>query len=143
MDRLVVDTNVLFEGLTRLGACADVIDLWVSGAVTVCVSTAVALEYEDVLARKLGEPKKALALPALQALLDRVEFVPVLTPVRPLSPDPDDDRIIECAYNGHAVLVTRNLKDLAIAEAVLGVPVLTPEQFLELRREDNDGSTDP
>ena len=142
MERVVVDTNVLFEGLTKRGACASVVDLWVRQEVTVCVSTAVALEYEDVLGRKLGGAKRAKALPALQALLSRAEFVAVLTRVRPLSPDPDDDRVIECAYNGHASIVTRNLKDLRIAQEVLGVPVLAPEELLELRKEGDDGPSD-
>jgi len=141
--RVVVDTNVLFEGLTKTGACADVVDLWAAREITVCVSTALALEYEEVLTNKLGEPKRAHALPALQALLNRVEFIAILTRVRPMSPDPDDDLVIECAYNGHADIVTRNTKDLGLAEAALGVRVLTPEQFLELREENEDGSTDP
>ncbi len=143
MIRIVVDTNVLFEGLTKAGACADVIDLWVGRAVTVCVSTALALEYEEVLTNKLGDNKRALALPALQALLNRVEFVAILTQVRPMSPDPDDDLVIECAYNGHADIVTRNRKDLAPAEEALGIRVLSPEQFLELHKENDDGPTDP
>ena len=49
--------------------------------------------------------------------------------------DPDDDFVLECAFNGRAVVVTRNRKDLKVGEEVLGLQVLSPEQFMEqLRR---------
>jgi predicted nucleic acid-binding protein len=52
--RAVVDTNVLFEGLTRLGTGAEVIDAWVDRRFQPCVSTALALEYQDVLRGSYG-----------------------------------------------------------------------------------------
>lgn len=130
MLRAVIDTNVLFTGLTRLGPCAEVVDLWVNRKIVACVSTALALEYQDVLGRKLGPDKQHLVTGALQALLDRADFVPIRSRVRPMSPDPDDDFVIECAMNGQAVLVTQNLRDLRVAQDALGIPVLTPSQFL-------------
>ncbi len=131
MLRAVVDTNVLFEGLTRLGPSARVVDAWVARDFIPCVSTALGLEYEEVLTNKLGSKKRPRAIGALQALLERCEFVAVWTRVRPLSKDPDDDFLIECAYNGTALIVTHNLKDLRVAEVALGIPVLTPEEFLD------------
>ena len=54
--RAVIDTNVLFEGLTRTGAAASVVDAWVSRRFQPCISTALALEYQEVLsaAQSLG-----------------------------------------------------------------------------------------
>ena len=128
----MVDTNVLFEGLTHQGPCGDVVDAWVAGRFTPCVSTAVALEYEEVLSNKLARSKRKTALEALPALLSRAEYVPVYIRVRPMSPDPDDDFVIECAVNARAVIVTRNVKDLRIARASLGIPVYEPQVFLNL-----------
>ena len=67
---------------------------------------------------------------ALQALLDRAEFVPVYFLTRPLSPDADDDFLIECALNASASLVTRNQRDLRVAGDLLGIDVLSPQAFL-------------
>lgn len=134
MLRAVVDTNVLFEGLTKVGPCSAVLDAWVAGEFTPCVSTALALEYEEVLTNNLGPAKRKHARGALQALLKRAEWVPIYRRVRPVSGDPDDDFVLECAFNGRAVVVTRNLKDLKVGEAVLGLSVWTPERFIaELR----------
>jgi predicted nucleic acid-binding protein len=83
----------------------------------------------------LGDKKRPLALGALQALLARVEFVPVLFSVRPMSPDPDDDLVVDCAFNARAAIVTRNAKDFRGFEAALGIVVLSPEEFCDhLRR---------
>jgi predicted nucleic acid-binding protein len=132
MVRAVVDTNVLFEGLTTLGDCSAVVDAWVARKFTPCVSVAVALEYEEVLTNKLGPRRTRQALAALQALLDRAEFVPIYFRTRPLSPDADDDFVIECAFNASASIVTRNVRDLRIAEDVLRIPVVTPESFVKV-----------
>ena len=52
---VVIDTNVLFEGLTKQGGAAGlVIDSWAVGLLQVYVSTALAYEYEDVLSRRLS-----------------------------------------------------------------------------------------
>jgi putative PIN family toxin of toxin-antitoxin system len=130
MLRAVIDTNVLFEGLTKLGACAQIVDAWVERRFVPCVSTALALEYEEVLVGKLEPEKRRVAMGAMVALLNRAEYTPVTALVRPLSRDPDDDFVIECAFNGKATIVTRNIRDLAIAQEALGLDVLTPEEFL-------------
>lgn len=50
---------------------------------------------------------------------------------RPMSPDPDDDMVIECAVNGSAdVIVTFNTRDLKPAQDRFGISVLTPGEFL-------------
>lgn len=126
----MVDTNVLFEGLTRQGDSAVLVNAWVSGRFLPCVSLALALEYEEVLGNKLGPGKRRLAMPALQALLARAEFVPILYSVRPMSPDPDDDFVIDCAFNAGAQIVTHNLKDFRGAEEALGIGVVSPTEFI-------------
>ncbi len=131
----VIDTNVLFEGLTKHGVCALIIDAWVERQFKPCVSTALALEYEEVLVNKLGVVKKRAALGTLVALLNRAEYTPITNLVRPLSKDPDDDFVIECAFNAGAIIVTRNLKDLVIAKEILDLDVVTPEGFLTILEE--------
>lgn len=44
----------MFGGLTKKGAAGLVIDAWLAGLLEVCVSNALAYEYEDVLCRKLS-----------------------------------------------------------------------------------------
>lgn len=129
--RAVIDTNVLFEGLTQRGASGDVVDAWVARKFIPCVSLTLALEYEEVLTNKLGPSRNRQAVGAMQALLARAEFVAIHYLMRPMSRDADDDLILEAAFNSSAMIVTRNMRDLRIAEQALGLPMLTPEAFLE------------
>jgi len=128
--RAVVDTNVLVEGLGKKGPCGHVIDLWVARRFVPCVSTALALEYEEVLTRQgSSELKKRNAL-ALQALLTRAEFVPIFFTYRPQSPDPGDDLVIDCVMNSGAGLVTSTVRDFRQAAEKLGFSLWTPLDFI-------------
>jgi putative PIN family toxin of toxin-antitoxin system len=131
MLRAVVDTNVLVSGLSRRGPEGAVIDAWAERRFRPCASTALALEYEEVLARKLGREKRETGMKALQALLTRCEYVPVRFTYRPASPDPGDDLVVDCVLNSQALLVTANVRDFRTPAAELGFSVVRPAEFLD------------
>ncbi|HCK84777.1 MAG TPA: hypothetical protein DHW63_09760 [Hyphomonadaceae bacterium] len=58
--------------------------------------------------------------------------------IRPMSPDPDDDFVIEAALNAGAdLLVTTNQRDLEKPCAELGIRTIQPSVLLiELRKGD-------
>lgn len=130
MLRAVVDTNVLVEGLTLRGESGRVVEAWRDTRFLPCVSTALALEYEEVLLRRFPVARHGDVQAALQALLDRSEYVPVYFKVRPLSPDPDDDFVLECALNAQAGLISRNDGDLRAPCSILKIDYLSPGEFL-------------
>lgn len=77
--RVVIDTNVVFEGLTKQGGAAGlIIDAWLAGLMTVCVSNTLAFEYEDVLSRKLSEVRWRRLQSVLGALLNAAHFTPII-----------------------------------------------------------------
>jgi putative PIN family toxin of toxin-antitoxin system len=131
----VVDTNVLIAGLRRSGPAGAILDAWVERRFQPCVSTALALEYEEVLVRKLGEARRESGLRALQALLARSEYVPVWFTYRPTSPDPADDLVVDCVVNSRAILVTDNLRHFRGPSRELGFRLLRPVEFIELLKE--------
>jgi hypothetical protein len=60
--RAVIDTNVLFEGLTKQGgACGLIVDAWRAGKIEACVTNALAFEYEDVLCRGADDLARVLS----------------------------------------------------------------------------------
>lgn len=129
--RVVIDTNVLFEGLTKQGSAAGlVIDAWLAGLLTVYVSNALAYEYVDVLSRKLSEKRWQTLRPVLGEFLDLCQFVVIHYSWRPTSPDPGDDLVVDCAMNAGATVITSNLRDFRSAEASLGLKVMTPVELV-------------
>ena len=131
--RVVIDTNVVFEGLTRKGgACGLVIDAWRAGLFSACISNALAYEYDDVLSRKFSEHRWNETKPLLTELVgDHAEFVRIWFSWRPSSSDPGDDHVIDCAMNSRAMVVTSNMRDFKQAVRTLGLKVMTPVKFLE------------
>lgn len=129
--RIVIDTNVVFEGLTKQGSAAGfVIDAWLAGLIQVHVSNALAYEYEDVLSRKLSEVRWQELQPVLAILLSQSQFTTIYYSWRPTSPDAGDDLVIDCAMNANAAIATSNIRDFRKARYSLGLQVLTPTQLV-------------
>lgn len=128
--RVVIDTNVLFEGLTKQkGVCYYIIQAWDQQRFDVMVSYPLLLEYQDVLGRKLSETKFDRITPILDRLIAKTHKTHVYYRWRPMSPDPGDDLVIECTMNSNALLVTYNIKDFRLAQQTVGLRVNTPIQF--------------
>ncbi|MFN7946437.1 MAG: PIN domain-containing protein [Blastocatellia bacterium] len=138
--RVVIDTNVIFEGLTRQGgACGLIIDSWQAGLLRACVSTALAYEYADVPGRKLSAQRWQQLQPVLGGLLSRAEYVPIFYSWRPSSPDPGDELVIDCAMNAGVPIVTMNTRDFQAARLSLGLAVLKPVALVAILAGENQG----
>ena len=134
--RAIIDTNVVFEGLTSKGGASGlVIDAWLAGLFQSCVSNALAYEYADVLSRKLSADRLQQIKPLLGSLLSKADFIPIYYSWRPASPDPADEHLIDCAMNAGAILITWNKKDFKTARASLGLQVMSPIEFLTIMAE--------
>ncbi len=129
--RIVIDTNVVFEGLTKQGGAAGLlIDSWLAGLVEVYISDALAYEYVDVLSRKLSRSRWLKLQPILGRLLSQTQFTPIYYSWRPTSPDAGDDLVIDCGMNAGAIVVTLNIRDFRKARESLGLQVMTPTELI-------------
>src|SRR5271165_6362182 len=109
MPSVVLDTNIVVSAcLTPEGAPATIVELALLGAFTLCLSPAVLAEYREVLARE----KFSRQQQRIHVLLEGLEDVGLaVTPDRTLaiSPDEEDNRLLECAQAAGAnFLVTGN-----------------------------------
>jgi len=139
--RAVIDTNIIFEGLTRQGSASGlIIDAWLSGLFQACVSNSLAYEYMEVLSRELSETRWRKIQPILGTLLAQAEFVTIYYSWRPISPDPGDDHVIDCAMNAGAPVVTSNVRDFLLASQMLGLEVITPVEFVTRLVDEPDAS---
>ena len=129
--RAVIDTNVVFEGLTKKsGSSTLILRAWRSGLFRAFSSLALAYEYQDVLARKLSPQRWESVRPVLGVLLAKAYPVTVNYSWRPSSPDLGDEFVIDCAMNASAWVITHNVRDFAFARADLGLVVMSPDDFV-------------
>ena len=106
-----------------------------SGDFRPLVTTALFLEYEDVLLRAehrlVTGMSEADVQGALAALASACDPVNVHFRWRPQLNDPSDELVLEAAVNGRAqTLVTHNVRDFAGVSKRFELDVLTPQQFL-------------
>lgn len=132
---IIVDTNVWDAALrSPTGASHFVLRNVLAGGIVAGASTALFLEYEDVLKRpdhlsasKLNLGQIDLILSALAA---RVEPIHIHFRWRPTLRDPKDDMVLEAAVNGGAeTIITFNLKDFENANQ-FGIEILRPGDFV-------------
>jgi putative PIN family toxin of toxin-antitoxin system len=137
----VLDTSVIVAALrSAAGAGNAVLRLVARQELVPLVSTALFLEYEDVLKRP--EQRLAHGLDPSQidrflaALASASEPVEVRYQWRPQLADAGDEMVLEAAVNGRAdALVTHNVKDFAAAAEKFGLRILRPGDLLtEIKR---------
>ena len=91
-----------------------------------------------MLSRKLSETRWHRLESILGALLDKTHFVTIHYSWRPVSPDPADDHIVDCAMNAGAVIITSNVRDFRSAQTSLGLSILTPVEAVLLLTKGTD-----
>jgi putative PIN family toxin of toxin-antitoxin system len=137
MNKIIMDTNVLFAGLySSSGASYKILQLMDAGRITPVISTPLLFEYEDVLKRKQKE--LGLSDHEIDVVLDNIcamsEFKKIYFLWRPYLKDPKDDHVLEVAVASKTnIIVTHNLKDFKGADK-FGVTAMNPGKLLEVIR---------
>ena len=129
---VVIDTNILVAAYrTSLGASYHLLQTLEQRQWRPVISPALALEYESVLKRGVGE--SGLSAPDIddfiEYLCSRARLVQVYFRWRPMLPDPDDDRILEVAVRTGSPIVTFNVRDFRGAER-FGIRTMSPGELL-------------
>lgn len=136
--QIVVDTNVFVTALrSQLGASFKLLSLIEKDIYQLDLSVPLALEYEEVAKRMLGEI--ALNEPEIDDILDfmisKSNHWQIFYLWRPMLNDPGDDMVLELAVTANCkYIVTFNVNDFKGIEA-FGIQALTPQAFLKLAGE--------
>lgn len=137
MKRVVLDSSVVVSAFrSRLGASSRLLGFVEGGRLVPLATSALFLEYEDVLKRPEQREISGLSLAevdtALAALAALTEPVEVRFTWRPQLADPGDEMVLDAAVNGQAdALVTHNLAHFASAAPRFGLTLLRPGELLK------------
>ncbi len=135
MFEIIIDTCVLVSAFkSQLGASFRILSLLQSEKFRIHLSTALVLEYEDVLKRP--ELNLNLSTQDIDNFLDILCFIGekhrIFYQWRPLFNDDKDDFVGELAINAQVqTIVTHNVKDFQNITK-FGIKALTPQEFLQL-----------
>lgn len=106
--RVVVDTNVLLPSIRRTSRYRWLFDAILAGELTLVVSTAILLEYEEVIGRRTTPDIARNVLSALDLLPNVLRVDPRFN-WRLIEADPDDNPFVDAYVSGAAsALVTHD-----------------------------------
>ncbi len=131
--KIVLDTNVLWVSISRNSKTHWVFQHLLAGDFTLCVTTDILEEYEEIIGRKLGEATATSVMEVIDNL-SNVEFITRYFQWNLIEADPDDDKFSDCAIASNAdYLVTNDghfnvLKLLPFPK----ITVLNSEEFKRL-----------
>ena len=134
--RVLLDTSVVRAGfVSSAGASRQLLRAVLTGGAAAIATTALLLEYEDVLLRPETLARAGVsardALSFLDGLCSVCQPVVVRVHWRPQSPDAGDDLVIDAAVNGRAdTIATFNLRDLRAPAARFGITAEPPADIL-------------
>ena len=134
--QIVVDTNVFVTALrSKHGASYKLIQLIKKGIFQFNLSVPLALEYEAVAKRTIGEI--TLDENEVDNILDFVISKSNLWQIfylwRPELNDPGDDMVLELAVTANCqYIVTYNVADFKSTKKKFGITAITPKEFLQM-----------
>lgn len=120
----------------RKGAAAEILRHILAGRITLLMDYKLSREYEAVALRPqhlhATGRSRAETVALLDTLYDLAEAVLVSYHYRPLSPNSDDDMLLELAINGQAdAVVSFNTKHFSEPLRAFGIEVYRPAEFLK------------
>ena len=134
--KLVVDVNVLVSGSLWSGNPARLVDALLDGTATLCASSLVLAEFEEVIQREKFQMRLRQKGQSTLEIISRFRAVALIAegspiPVPATLRDPDDLHVLICAEGADADAIVTGDDDLLSLETFAGIPILTVRQALE------------
>ncbi len=130
MRTIVLDTNCLLMILPSSSPYHKVWTDILEGRISLCVSTDIVMEYEEIISRKINPQVARLVVAAILE-------TPLLKRVSPtffyhlIKADPDDNKFVDCAICANAELIVTNDTHFNILKAIKfpKVGIMTLQEF--------------
>lgn len=126
--RVVFDTNVFLSSLTFGGEPEVLFEMARAGRIQLVVSTSILAELASILKRKFAWDDEDIRQ-ALRVVGRHAELVKPVTRLRVLEDDADN-RMLECAVEGHAEWIISGDHHLLSLKEFRGIPIVRVSDFL-------------
>lgn len=132
-NKIVLDTNCLLVSISKYGEAYPVWRGFLEGRFTLCVSTEILEEYEEIIA-SMTTPD--IARNVVDAILKRsnVERINPYFHWQLITTDPDDNKFVDCAFAAGAAYIVSDdshfdvLRDITFPQ----LPVIKLKDFIEV-----------
>ena len=134
--RVVLDTNVLLVTLSRTSKYRLIFDSFIFEKITLCVSTDILVEYEEILGERIGREIASNVLKLIENA-PNVEFITNYYKWNLITQDPDDNKFVDCAIAAGAKFLVSDDKHFNILKEIKfpQVELIKTEEFRDLLEE--------
>lgn len=131
---VVVDTNVMIAALARQSPIAPLFRAIAKGELSLAVTAAIVLEYEEIAAERGGSAFAAKImhwLSLVSASWGTIKEVHPSYQFRVISSDPDDNKFSDCAITAEAdFIITRDSDYAPLVGSGYKPQPIAPEEFM-------------
>src|SRR5436305_7386663 len=128
--RATIDTNVFVSALNFGGVPAQIFDRNTNEEFTVSISPAIIDEIKRILTNRFDWTDERLQS-ILDPMLSRADVVVPTTFVN-VSPDPDDNHILECALTSKSDVIVTGDDQLLQLGRFEDIQIIKPREFLDV-----------
>lgn len=132
MLRIVLDTNVLISAIIRNGKPRKLFQLGIDGKYQILTSKEILNEFEGVIHRPKFKMTKDEVIVIVSTLVDSSEKIPLKSNFKVIESDPDDDIIINTAYDGKADYIVSGDPDLKSLKNFKGIKIVSVDEMLKI-----------
>lgn len=132
MLRIVLDTNVLISAIIRNGKPRKLFQLGIDGKYKILTSKEILNEFEGVIHRPKFKMTKDEVIVIVSTLVDSSEKIPLKSNFKVIESDPDDDIIINTAYDGKADYIVSGDPDLKSLKNFKGIKIVSVDEMLKI-----------
>ncbi len=128
--KIVLDTNILWVSISRRSKTHWVINELIKGTFTLCVTTDILDEYEEIISQKLGS-ETAKSIMELSDNLPNVDYITKYYRWELIEQDHDDNKFADCAIACNANYLATNDKHFNILKRIAfpKVNVINVDEF--------------
>lgn len=130
---IVLDTNSLLQSLSRRGKYYDVWEAFILGKYTLCVTTEILAEYEEIIASHMSPQAAKLAIEMILRA-NNVRRIDAQYRFGLITVDKDDNKFVDCAIVGNAEFIVSDDKHFNVLKDI-PFPHVKVKKLIEFQQE--------
>ncbi len=130
---IVLDTNCLLQSLSRRGKYYDVWEAFILGKYTLCVTTEILAEYEEIIASHMSPQAAKLAIEMILRA-NNVRRIDAQYRFGLITVDKDDNKFVDCAIVGNAEFIVTDDKHFNVLKDI-PFPHVKVKKLIEFQQE--------
>lgn len=128
--RIVLDTNVVASAVFFGGRPAELLRMVVRHELAAVATHEIIDEYQATISYLLEKYNGRHLQLSIVPIFSALEIIPVTRRIK-ICRDPDDDKFISCAADGHCCYIVSGDKDLLALGQYADIKIMTVTSFLE------------